>query len=529
MKAPGVTAGLLVWVAFSSSAQSTTRWDDEVNKDWPEECELVSIPSTLDEESQQAYFYSSQAQNRPLIVSLHTWSGNYAQRDTLSWMAIDLDFNYIHPDFRGRNNNPKACGSEYVVHDIEDAISFALEAGNVDPNEIHVTGVSGGGFATMLTYMKTNHQVRTFSAWVGISDLVKWYHESEGRSNRYSLEIAQSTSAGATMTKDKYTLNEREARRRSPMFLATPVGRRADSKLFIYAGVHDGYTGSVPITQSIDFYNKVVTDFGAELADRVSDSDVITLLTRRSFPSDGFPGLGQRQVHYRRTYDDNVQLVLFEGGHERVQEAATLPMLGRRVLVLGDSNGAAEDGWVTQLQRLQFRDFFYNTSVSGNTIGFDNLDNPQLNTLRNIQDYLSGGATKLNGITDIIISLGTNDCKAVFDDRLSEVPSNLDALISKIKDHEDYQRTQPNIYVVGPPPYGRDDVMLPKYHGGARRVAWLQKEFEDVAQRHGCQFIDIHSRLEPNWDYYAPEGIHPKPEAQKIIASMIDRALDKQP
>ncbi len=63
-----------------------------------------------------------------------------------------------------------------VIQDIEDAISFAIENGNVDTKNIHVIGASGGGYATLLTYMNTRFPIKTFSAWVPISDLKKWYY-----------------------------------------------------------------------------------------------------------------------------------------------------------------------------------------------------------------------------------------------------------------------------------------------------------------------------------------------------------------
>ena len=105
-----------------------------------------------------------------LIISLHTWSGDFAQKDPLISKILKEDWNYIHPNFRGFNNKPKACGSKFVVSDIDDAISFALENTNVDSSNIHIIGVSGGGFAIMLSYMKSKHKIRSFSTWVGISN-----------------------------------------------------------------------------------------------------------------------------------------------------------------------------------------------------------------------------------------------------------------------------------------------------------------------------------------------------------------------
>ncbi len=268
---------------FDITSQKVVKWDDTLSKQRPEQCKEVEIVSTADGKVQRAYFYKSKSDEpRPLIVSLHTWSSDYQQKDTIAWMCIENDFNYIHPDFRGPNNTYEACGSSLVISDIDDAIDFALKNGNIDKNQIHITGVSGGGYAALLMYMKSKHNVRTFSAWAPISDLERWYSESVGRKNRYYKDIAKATSKSGEVD-DFFTFNIREARDRSPVFMDAPVEKRKNSKLFIYAGIHDGYTGSVPVTHSLLFYNKVVTDFGAEKKNLISDDEIMNLSTYRMF------------------------------------------------------------------------------------------------------------------------------------------------------------------------------------------------------------------------------------------------------
>ena len=184
-----IITGVFLISYNSSSAQVQPAWDDTDSQSWPSECRKIGITSTMDGKIQPAYFYSSKDKQRPLIVSLHTWSGGYEQKDTLSWACIAKDYNYIHPHFRGPNNNPMACGSTYAIQDIDDAIDYAIEKGNVDTTQIHIIGVSGGGYATLLAYMKTKYPVKTFSSWVPISDLYKWYYESEGRGTKYAYDI----------------------------------------------------------------------------------------------------------------------------------------------------------------------------------------------------------------------------------------------------------------------------------------------------------------------------------------------------
>jgi lysophospholipase L1-like esterase len=518
----------LLFISNTIFAQENPKWDDTKSKDWPEECNQVEILSTIDGKIQPAYFYKSKSiKPSPLIVSLHTWSGGFDQKDTLSWQCIEKDYNYIHPHFRGPNYNYEACGSPLAIQDIDDAIEYAIQNGNVDTNEIHIIGTSGGGYATMLMYMKTEHPVKTFSAWVGISDLTKWYQESIGRDNKYALDMAKSTSGKDNLTKERYYLDKQEAKKRSPYYMSTPTKKRQGSKLNLYAGIHDGYTGSVPITQSLLFYNKIVRDFDINESNAViPENDIIELLSSRNYNAAHKETIGNRMVHYEKTYLDKAKITIFEGGHEMLSDVALSHVNSRKILTLGDSNGAAENGWVNQLRWIRFNDVIYNESKSGRTIGFYNLGDTMLNALVNIEKFLTNAEKNLIRVDDIIIMLGTNDCKAIFDEQLTIVPKNLDSMIKKIKAHPFYLANKPRIHIVSPPPYGSDKNMLEKYHGGAERIAYLFPRFKEIANKNNCNFIDVYSKLLLNWDYYAKDGIHPITEGQIIIANTISSAID---
>ncbi|MCF6271254.1 MAG: GDSL-type esterase/lipase family protein [Melioribacteraceae bacterium] len=299
-------------------AESISRFLNANKKveEWSEAFQVVDIKSPLDGEIQKAYFYISKSEEpQPLIVSLHTWSNNYTQHDPLAKQILEKDWNYIHPDFRGVNNTPKALGSKYVISDIDEAIGYAIKHGNVDLKNIHVIGKSGGGLATLLSYMTSKHSITSFSSWVPISDLQEWYFQSLGRKNKYAGHIFVATSNGDSI------LNIDEARNRSPFYMETPKENRADSRLVIYAGIHDGYTGSVPVSQSIKFYNKIIGDYGADSSQFVSDKEILDLVSMRTFPINPNKMIGSRKIIYERSFK-NVSLVLFEGGHEMVEEAA---------------------------------------------------------------------------------------------------------------------------------------------------------------------------------------------------------------
>ena len=257
---------------FVRAQDEKTAWDNTINKDWPEGFKEVEIQSSVDATLQKAVFHASvESQPKSLIVSLHTWSGDYLQKDPLAEEILLRGWNYIHPDFRGSNTKPEACGSDKVIPDIEDAIHYAIEHGNVDTTEVHIIGVSGGGYATLVTFMKLDYPVKSFNAWASISNLENWYWECKGRGLKYATHLEQVTTNGNGF-------DAVEARKRSPLFLPFQPEKRKGSTLNIYAGIHDGYTGSVPISQSVDMYNKLIDEMCAgKSGEKIGESGIFII------------------------------------------------------------------------------------------------------------------------------------------------------------------------------------------------------------------------------------------------------------
>ncbi len=284
--------------------------DNPSRTNWGDAFSLVKIQSSTDTSFQPAYFLASRPGTpKPLIVSLHTWSGDYASDDPLGEMARKEGWNHIHPDFRGPNRTIDACLSKKALSDMDDAIQYAKDNGHVDMNNIFVVGMSGGGYATLGSYLKTSHQVKAFLSWVPISDLSAWFHQSKNRNAKYAQDILQCTSDGIVLDPNK-------ARERSPMFWDMPV--KPKGKLEIYAGINDGYTGSVPISHSIHFFNRIVEHYG--YADsKVGQTDIVKLLTRGIDRNDHPGMIGDREVVYRRDTKP-VSLVIFDGTHEMLTE-----------------------------------------------------------------------------------------------------------------------------------------------------------------------------------------------------------------
>lgn len=276
-----------------------------------------SIKSSLDNNVQVFYYYkSTESKPKPLVVQLHSWSNAADSLKTafLAPEAKNKDWNYIFPNFRGVNNHAKACCSEFVLADIDEAIDWALKNMKVDLDQIYVAGVSGGGYATLAMYMKSRHKIRGFSAWASISDLSAWYFESVERKNKYATDIIKCTDSGEK-------LDEQKARDRSPLFWKIPIKKRRNSTLQIYAGIHDGYTGSVPISHSINFYNKLLIDANEpDLEKFISDQDKSIMIKTQSFPNKKqYKPLGDREIVYQKT-SKKITLTIFEGTHEMLNK-----------------------------------------------------------------------------------------------------------------------------------------------------------------------------------------------------------------
>lgn len=518
---------ILQWSGYAQNAANS--WDDTLNTGWPASCAVVEIRSSSDGSVQKARFYSSETGERaPLIVSLHTWSGDYNQEDPLAAEIIRRGWNYIHPDFRGPNTHPEAGGSDLVLSDIEDAINYALRNSDADPADVHIIGVSGGGYATLAAYMKIGYPVRSFNAWAAISDLEAWYEECRSRGLKYSLDIEK-------ITTGENRFDAAEARRRSPVFMNYRSRTRNGSYLNIYAGINDGYTGSVPITHSINFFNKIARmRYPGEPDLVVPDSIIIKLLGRRVDPLINHDmKIGGRNV-YLSSHRPDLSLTIFEGGHEMIVPHALslLPVIRKGVgtrdnmtiLVIGDSNACGTGSWPELMRSILPWSTVINASVPGNTVGFDNLERPELNTLRKIDRHIDE-VKKSIGVNEpkirVIIALGTNDAKYIFRDRQHEISGNLSVLLDKIES----RLPGSVIAIVTPPPVEETKDLTGKYKGSSRRVKRIAGYFSSVAIARNCKLIDLHGFLEGAFTGRTDDGVHLNRQAQHEVALYISEIL----
>jgi dipeptidyl aminopeptidase/acylaminoacyl peptidase len=250
---------LLLWTFSLSISPGSFAADKDT---WPTQVQEIRYLSAADQTEQPALYYDSGSdQKKPLLVALHTWSGDYKQTMSIPYFewCIEKDWVCIHPDFRGPNNIPEAMGSELVVGDILSAVDSAKKKAKVDDSRVYLVGVSGGGHASLLMAGRAPEVWTAVSAWVPISDIERWHSECIESGRKYHQDIRDSVGGDPLNSQEA----REECRKRSPIAsLSAAKGLRLD----INAGIHDGHAGSVPVGHSIRAFNEV-----ADLDDRISE------------------------------------------------------------------------------------------------------------------------------------------------------------------------------------------------------------------------------------------------------------------
>lgn len=279
----------------------------------------VSITSTADRSEQRAMFWMPPGvqQPVPLLVDLHTWSGDYTQTDPRNDFfkaARERNWAFIHPDFRGPNTRPQACASDLAVADVLDAVAFAKRQGLIDENRVYLVGVSGGGHMALVMAHRSPQIWAGVSAWVPITDLAAWHAQNcrDGQPGQYAKHL-ELVCGGAPGTSDAV---DAEYRKRSSLFyLQDAAGLPID----INAGIHDGHSGSVPISHSLLAFN-VLADANGLSEQTIDDATIRHLVDDQSVPAgEAVPTQDEADrrfpVLFRRVAGP-VRVTIFDGGHQ---------------------------------------------------------------------------------------------------------------------------------------------------------------------------------------------------------------------
>ena len=324
----GIMAVAVATGLLSSDAKQPAAKNKPVKRTngWPAEAKRIEYLSKADNSMQPAYYYSPATEEAvPLIVGLHTWSGNLDQVN-ISFLKYAKEHNWamIYPNFRGPNWTPEGCGSDLVVEDIVSAVEYVKSTRKIDASRIYLMGSSGGGYLSLLMASRHPEIWAGVCAWVGIADLAAWHAETKARKISYyqHLEKACGGVPGASPEVDA------QYKHRSAITWAQGAKR---VPLSINHGIHDGHTGSVPVSHSLNFFNKIVPQ-----DKQISDADIKYIVEREAIPESLAknvpvdPAYGEeRKVLFRRE-SDNTRLTIFEGGHTCVSQAG-LDWLARQV------------------------------------------------------------------------------------------------------------------------------------------------------------------------------------------------------
>lgn len=270
----------------------------------------------LDQSMQPALVCPAEGdEKRPLAVCLHTWSfGIGKPYEHFVERCRERNWHFIFPLFRGPNDHPEACGSDLVVSDLECAVSYMKETYKVDESKIYLIGGSGGGHASLLMAGRCPELFTAISSWCPISDITAWFVETrkkKGDLSKRGYDNNIEGACGGDPTTDPKAAAE--AKHRSPLtWLANAKGKTI---LDIGTGVHDGHTGSVPISHAIRAFNEV-----AELKDRIAEEDIAYMVEKEEVPehlrfAGEDPAYGPHKVLLRRV-SGMVRFTLFEGGHD---------------------------------------------------------------------------------------------------------------------------------------------------------------------------------------------------------------------
>ncbi|MFT5016470.1 MAG: lysophospholipase L1-like esterase [Neolewinella sp.] len=201
---------------------------------------------------------------------------------------------------------------------------------------------------------------------------------------------------------------------------------------------------------------------------------------------------------------------------------ACSPSLSKRnILVIGDSNGAGK-GWVYQLQEVRGGGPLVNTSIGGNTFGFNGMGELRRNTLENLTPYLRKGYAEMGSIDEILISLGTNDCKAEYADRRNEPAEHLATLLTRTRAFfSERGQDVPRIVLITPAAAGENAAVSDEFQGVKACLKDLSDQIRAVAAAEGLCLVDFQQKPGDQLLKFSKDGIHFDERGYKLLAEAV--------
>ncbi len=199
----------------------------------------------------------------------------------------------------------------------------------------------------------------------------------------------------------------------------------------------------------------------------------------------------------------------------------------KRVLCFGDSNTWGADPtndnrypanvrWTGRLQKLLGDN--YEVIEEGQGGRTTNISDPE-KPWKNGKTYLRPCLESHEPIDVLIVTLGTNDVKNIYNKAAEEIAQGFEELILVVREWaEDSGSQMPKIIIVSPSPvdeirWTEDKVFV----GGTEKTQKLAGLYEALANKHNCGFVDLgkYVKVDP------VDGVHLSPASHKKIADVL--------
>lgn len=288
------------------------------HRGWPNGVREVWYDSPGAGGQQPTLFYTAPyAAPRPLLVALHAWSGNHLSGDygassTAHW-CVREGWHFVHPNFLGAGCRPEACGSEWAVTSIIDAVRYAHRHAVVDRSRVYAIGGSGGGMAALLLAGRAPHLWTAVSAWASIGSLAEWHRRCPNPKYHSWIECC----VGGNPSRNASAAQAADARS-AVSYLRHARGVPLD----INAGLADGHSRNNPVlpTHSALLFNQV-----AHRDARLNETELALLASGRppatwaAEPAADAAYPSSKRVLLRRS-SGLARFTVFAGGHETLYD-----------------------------------------------------------------------------------------------------------------------------------------------------------------------------------------------------------------
>ena len=141
-------------------------------------------------------------------------------------------------------------------------------------------------------------------------------------------------------------------------------------------------------------------------------------------------------------------------------------------------------------------------------------------------DYIKGILCTHRPVDYLVIMLGSNDMKNIFNASPDAIASGLNEIVQKAEKVMNLKQGYvPKILIVSPPEISTD-VLTGPFSGSFNETAIdksrrLAEYYKKVADKHGCMFLDAKLHIKPSKE----DGLHLDAEGHKGLAEAIAKTL----